>query len=129
MERAQSEVQLDNSVVAIIGGGRVDAAVTAVEGGGNQLVRLAGPEDTKKLAPNQEGAKGALSKLAAAFGDELPILEEIERALRNGDEVLIVRGNPDEHADLSKRLMEHGATSVWDFRGWTFAKTGEGKSP
>jgi hypothetical protein len=69
-----------------------------------------------------------LSKVAAAFGDELRILEEIERALSQGHEVLIVRGDPNEYPEISRRLTEQGAAAVWDFRGWTFAKTGESGS-
>lgn len=128
MERPQSEVRLENSVVAIFGRDRADSALTAIEAAGRQVLRLSGPGDIDKLAPNQEGVRGTVSRLAAAFGDELRILEEIERALKNGRQVLIVPGDPDEHADISRSLTEQGATSVWDFRGWTFTKTGEDKS-
>jgi len=62
MEPSESEVQLDNSDVAIYGRDRVDAAVTDLEASGNEVRRLSGPGDADKLAPNQEGVKGALSK-------------------------------------------------------------------
>jgi hypothetical protein len=128
MEQPQSEVQLENSVVAIFGRDRADAALEALEAAGSQVLQLSGPGDIDKLAPNQDGAKGTISRVAAAFGDELRILEEMERALRNGHQVLIVRGNRDEHANISRNLTELGATSVWEFGGWTFTKTGEDKS-
>jgi hypothetical protein len=128
MEQPQSEVQLENSVVAIFGRDRADSALAALEAAGSKVLHLSGPGDIDKLAPNQDGAKGTISRLAAAFGDELRILEEMESALRNGHQVLIVLGTPDEYANISRSLTELGATSMWKFGGWTFTKTGKDKS-
>jgi hypothetical protein len=52
------------------------------------------------------------------------IVDQIERALVDGNQVVIVTAGADEAPAVTKVLREHGAVSIWDFRGWTFVNVG-----
>jgi hypothetical protein len=117
-------VDFENCVVAIVNADASLEMVAAVRSSGHEVMHLSSPEDADKLAANQEGLVGALSRMVAAYGDELRIMEDIGRALSEGKHALIVRVGSQESADISDLLKKNGAASIWDFRGWTFTKTG-----
>ncbi|MCA1735938.1 MAG: hypothetical protein LC739_07465 [Actinobacteria bacterium] len=80
--------------------------------------------DVERFRPKQGGLSGALSKAAAVFGDEMRILDQIERTLNDGNQVLLVRADQEHSAEVARVLRRHGALSIWDFGRWTFVNVG-----
>lgn len=113
-------------MVAVVEAGDPEGAAAAVKADGRQVSQLAGREAAARLRPNHAGLMGALSTAAAAFGDELRVVDEIEVELRQGRWVLVISGG--EVDGISRILREHGARSVWEFGKWTFTRTADEKA-
>jgi hypothetical protein len=91
---------------------------------GTESVLLTDPGETDRFPANQTGVSGAISKIAAAFGDEMRVLDEIEGALTSGSHVLVVpAGDEAEAMETTEILQEHGAGPVWTFGTWTFTRS------
>jgi hypothetical protein len=118
------KIELEERVVAIVDGEDSGGAVEAVRAGGWEVTTLDSEAEVERLEPKQGGIAGALSKAAAVFGDEMRIIDQVERALADGNQVVIVTGDADQAPAIAKVLREHGALSIWDFRSWTFVNVG-----
>ena len=90
---------------------------------GFEYVVLEGESGQESLQPKQEGLIGNLQKLAAAFGDELRVIDRLERSLAEGARVLIVSAE-DHQPEVVELLNRHGGRFLWQFRGWTFNSAG-----
>lgn len=136
-------VELEDRVVAIVDSGDTDSGDTdsgdtdsgdtggaahALSERGFQVETLREEAEAFRLGPNQGGVGGALSKAAAIFGDEMRIVDQIGRALSEGNHVLVVSSGFEESADAREAavriLREHGALAIWDFGSWTFVRAG-----
>ena len=122
--QADGTLNLENCVLAIADPDAAERGAAALRERGLEVVELAGEEDVERLQPKRTGLSGLLSKAAAAMGDELRIMDAVDRALSEGERVLIVPVVDEQGPDASELLKENGARSVWEFRGWTFVKTG-----
>ena len=106
-------------------------AIDELEKRGFEYYVLEGESGQESLQPKQEGVAATLHKLAAAFGDELRVIDRLDRSLSEGDLVLIVRAE-DRQPEVVEMLTEKGGRFLWQFRGWTFnsaGSAGEGKPP
>jgi hypothetical protein len=118
------KIELEERVVAIVDGEDSGGAVEAVRSGGWEVTTLDSEDEVERLEPEQGGVSGALAKAAAIFGDEMRIIDQIERSLADGNRVVIATVSGDQAPAVTKILREHGALSIWDFRGWTFVNVG-----
>lgn len=117
----EDTVKLEDRVVAVISSVDAGEAATALGSQGFGVEVLRSEADVERLEPKQGGLAGALSKAAALFGDEMRIIDQIERTLSEGNQVLVVTAG--DRADQAVRLLEeHGALATWDFGTWTWVK-------
>ena len=84
---------------------------------------LEGEQGQESLQPKQEGMAATLKRLASAFGDELRIMDRLDRSLAEGGQVVIVKAEDDQEAVVDM-LTERGGRFLWQFRGWTFNTAG-----
>jgi hypothetical protein len=106
-------------------------AIDELEKRGFEYYVLEGESGQESLQPKQEGVAATLQKLAAAFGDELRVIDRLDKSLSEGDLVLIVKAE-DRQPEVVEMLTEEGGKFLWQFRGWTFnsaGSAGEGKPP
>ena len=114
-------LDLEDQVLAIVDRTDTGGAAAALRAQGFKVEALKEESDIERLEPNKGGIRGALSKAAAIFGDEYRIIDQIERALVEGNHVLVVE-DPTQAA--VRVLRQHGALAIWDFGSWTFVKVG-----
>lgn len=122
-EVVDQHIPLQDRVIAIVDSDDGGGAATALSSRGWQVTTLKSEADVELLEPKTGGLSGALAKAAAFFGDEIRIIDQIERTLSEGNQVLVVTGHEDA-APVVKVLRDHGALSIWDFGTWTFVNTG-----
>ena len=109
---------------------KLAAATVELDNAGYEYYVLEGEEGQESLHPEQEGVAAKLQRLVAAFGDELRIIDRLERSLAEGDRVVIVKAADNQPAVVDI-LTKHGGRFLWEFRGWTFnsAGTADDNSP
>lgn len=92
---------------------------------GYEYLVLEGQSGQESLQPKQESLAATLKRLAAAFGDELRVIDRLDRSLADGGRVVIVKAE-DRQAEVSDLLTEKGGRFLWQFRAWTFNSAGDG---
>ena len=117
-------LELEHCAIAVFNDPDDLAAATAdLDQAGYEYFVLEGEEGQESLQPKQEGLMATLQKMAAAFGDELRIIDRLDRSLADGDQVVIVKAQ-DNQAAVVEMLAERGGNFLWQFRGWTFKVAG-----
>jgi hypothetical protein len=119
---AEEKLTLDDQVVATIDSTDSGEAVAALRQAGWDVEVLKDPDDVERFGAKQEGVGGAISRAAAIFGDEMRILDQIERTIADGNQVLLVAS--DQSTAVARVLRQNGALSIWDFGSWTFVNVG-----
>jgi hypothetical protein len=120
--------ELTGTVVAIIDDpeeGR--AAVAALAQEQFQAELLHGEEGKAHLTEaDEEGLSAVAKKIALAFGDEVRILDRLDKALENGRSVVSVNVADDEEqaARVAVILDEHGGHDMWRLGEWSFNRIG-----
>jgi hypothetical protein len=102
------------------------AATAELDGKKYEYFVLEGAEGQEALQP-PEGPSSILKRLAAAFGDELRIIDKLDQSMADGDVVVIVRA-VDDQAAVIELLTDHGGRFLWQFREWTFNSAGSAES-
>ena len=119
---------LTGTVVAIIDDpeeGRTAVAALAQEQFTAEL--LHGEEGRAHLTETEEqGLTAAAKKVALAFGDEVRIVDRLDKALENGRSVVSVdvAGDEDQAARVAVILQEHGGHDMWRLGEWSFNRIG-----
>jgi hypothetical protein len=117
---------LAGTVVAIIDSeedGR--EAVAALSGDQFEAELLDGEQGRAYLAEDhEEGLSSVLKKLALAFGDEVRIVDRLDRALKEGRSVVIVDADEEEAAAVATILEDHGGHDMWRLGEWSFNRIG-----
>ena len=117
---------LTGTVVAIIDSqdeGR--DAVAALSGEQFDAELLNGEQGRALLTEDQEeGLTAVLKKLALAFGDEVRIVDRLDRALEDGRSVIVVNVDEDRAADVATVLEDHGGHDMWRLGEWSFNRIG-----
>lgn len=123
------ELDLHSQVVSIFGD-EADEAVNALVQNGYDVVVLKGDKGRKALEPtgDEPGLGAALKKLAATYGDELRIIERLDRELADGKTLVAVRAEEEQKPSVVELIKAHGGESVWHFGQWTFEKVGGAES-
>ena len=116
------ELKLEHCAIAVFKDSAELAAATGeLDRSGYEYFVLEGESGQESLEPNQEGS--LLKRLAAAFGDELRIIDRLDRSLAEGDKVVIVRAE-ERQPEVVEMLTNNGGRFLWQFRGWTFNSAG-----
>jgi hypothetical protein len=116
--------ELEHCAIAVFDDAEtMKSATDELDAAGFGYVVLEGESGQESLQPTQEGLVGNLQKLAAAFGDELRVIDRLERSLAEGARVLIVSAE-DNQPEVVELLNNHGGRFLWQFRGWTFNSAG-----
>lgn len=102
---------------------KLKTATDDLDAAGFDYFVLEGESGQESLQPKQEGLIGNLQKLAAAFGDELRVIDRLDRSLAEGDRVLIVSAE-EQQPEVVELLNNRGGRFLWQFRGWTFNSAG-----
>jgi hypothetical protein len=119
---------LTGTVVAIIDDaeeGRAAVAALAQQQFSAEL--LHGEDGRSQLNEEDENAlSAAVKKLALAFGDEMRIVDRLDKALQNGRLVVSVDVNDDDDdaARVAVILEEHGGHDMWRLGEWSFNRIG-----
>ncbi|HEX2404457.1 MAG TPA: hypothetical protein VHM29_07115 [Acidimicrobiia bacterium] len=119
---------LTGTVVAIIDDaekGRAAVAALAQQQFSAEL--LHGEDGRAHLNEEDEtGFSAAAKKLALAFGDEVRIMDRLDKALQNGRSVVSVDVDDDEDdaARVAVILEEHGGHDMWRLGEWSFNRIG-----
>ena len=117
-------LSLEDCAIAVFGDSeKLGAATAALDSAGYEYYVLEGEEGQESLQPEQEGVAAKLQRLVAAFGDELRIIDRLDRSLADGDQVVIVKAEDNQPAVVDM-LTKHGGRFLWQFRGWTFNSAG-----
>jgi hypothetical protein len=118
--------ELTGTVVAVIDSEEDgSAAIAALAGDGFEAELLYGEEGRSHLRPEEKsGLSGLLSKLAITFGDEVRILDRLDKALETGRAVVSVSVDDDQAADVAKTLEKHGGHDMWRLGEWSFNRIG-----
>lgn len=126
MTQPKWELDLHGQVVALFGKDAGDA-VEALRQKGFETVVLEGDEGRKALEPtgDRPGLGATLKKLAAIYGDELRIIERLDRALAEGKSLVAVTAEEEDKKSVVEVINAHGGESVWHFGEWTFEKIGD----
>ena len=115
---------LEDCAIAVFeNSAKLEAATVELDNGGYEYYVLEGEEGQESLHPEQEGVAAKLQRLMAAFGDELRIIDRLERSLADGDRVVIVKAEENQPAVVDV-LTKHSGRFLWQFRGWTFNSAG-----
>jgi hypothetical protein len=119
------ELDLHSQIVSLFGD-KGDDAANALAQKGYDVVVLKGDEGRKALEPtgDEPGLGAVLKKLAAIYGDELRIIERLDRELANGKTLVAVRAEEDQKPSVVELIKAYGGESVWHFGQWTFEKVG-----
>ncbi|HKY47697.1 MAG TPA: hypothetical protein VJQ79_06915 [Acidimicrobiia bacterium] len=116
--------ELEDCAIAVFDDAEtMKTATDELDAVGLEYVVLEGESGQESLQPKQEGLVGNLQKLAAAFGDELRVIDRLEQSLAEGARVLIVRAE-ERQPEVVEMLNDHGGRFLWQFRGWTFNSAG-----
>lgn len=116
--------ELEHCAIAVFDDdNKIKAATDELAKAGFEYFVLEGESGQDSLQPKQEGLAGTLQKLAAAFGDELRVIDRLDRSLAEGDQVLIVRAE-ERQPEVVEMLTAKGGRFLWQFRGWTFNSAG-----
>jgi hypothetical protein len=116
--------ELEHCAIAVFDDAeKLKTATDELDATGLDYFVLEGESGQESLQPKQEGLVGNLQKLAAAFGDELRVIDRLDRSLAEGDRVLIVSAE-DHQPEVVELLNNHGGRFLWQFRGWTFNSAG-----
>lgn len=119
---------LTGTVVAIIDDAEEGrAAVTALAQQQFSAELLHGEDGRSQLNEEDENAlSAAVKKLALAFGDEMRIVDRLDKALQNGRLVVSVDVNDDDDdaARVAVILEEHGGHDMWRLGEWSFNRIG-----
>jgi hypothetical protein len=116
--------ELEHCAIAVFDNAeKLQAATAELDAAGFNYFVLEGESGQESLQPKQEGLVGTLQKLAAAFGDELRVIDRLDRSLAEGDRVLIVSAE-NQQPEVVELLNSHGGRFLWQFRGWTFNSAG-----
>ena len=84
-----------------------------------------GEEGRAHLSREDEaGLSAVLEKLARAFGDEVRILDRLDKALEAGSAVISVDVEDEDTERVSLILEEHGGHDMWRLGEWTFNRIG-----
>lgn len=117
---------LTGTVVAIIDSqehGR--EAVAALSGEQFDAELLDGDQGRAYLSEEHEdGLSGVLKKLALAFGDEVRIVDRLDRALEEGRSVIIVDADEEQAPAVATILEDHGGHDMWRLGEWSFNRIG-----
>ena len=117
---------LTGTVVAIFDdhdSGRVALGALAAEEFPAEL--MYGAEGRAHLShEEEEGLSAVLQKLAQAFGDEVRILDRLDKALEEGAAVISVAVEDEGAEKVSLILEEHGGHDMWRLGEWTFNRIG-----
>jgi hypothetical protein len=62
--------------------------------------------------------------MALAFGDEVRIVDRLDRALEGGRAVIVVDVDDDRAADVATILEDHGGHDMWRLGEWSFNRIG-----
>ncbi len=118
--------ELTGTVVAIIDSQTdAKAALDSLAGGQFDAELLHGEEGRAHLSRDDaEGLSSVVKKLAVAFGDEIRILDRLDRALEDGRSVISVDVDEDHAADVADILEEHGGHDMWRLGEWSFNRIG-----
>jgi hypothetical protein len=118
--------ELTGTVVAIIDSqedGR--AAVAALAGEQFEAELLQGEEGRAHLSEDDEGGvSGLMKKLALAFGDEVRVVDRLDKALEAGRSVILVDVDEEQAADVATVLEKHGGHDMWRLGEWSFNRIG-----
>jgi hypothetical protein len=119
---------LTGTVVAIIDDAQEgQAAVAALAQQQFSAELLHGEEGRAHLNEDDEkGLSAAAKKIALAFGDEVRIIDRLDKALENGRSVVSVDVNDDDDdaARVAVILEEHGGHDMWRLGEWSFNRIG-----
>lgn len=119
-----SSFELERCAIAVFDDSeKLKTATDDLDAAGFDYFVLEGESGQESLQPKQEGLIGNLQKLAAAFGDELRVIDRLDRSLAEGDRVLIVSAE-EQQAEVVELLNNRGGRFLWQFRGWTFNSAG-----
>lgn len=121
---SEDQLTLKDRAVAIVDSSDSGEAIAALRQSGWEVEVLQDESDAERLEAKQGGISGALSKAAAVFGDEMRIIDQIERALNDGNQVLLISSDPELSTAVARVLRDHNALSIWDFGSWTFVNVG-----
>ena len=119
---------LTGTVVAIIDDAEEGRAAVAALAQQQFSAELLNGEDGRAHL-NEEDANAlsaAVKKLALAFGDEMRIVDRLDKALQNGRSVVSVDVNDDDDdaARVAVILEEHGGHDMWRLGEWSFNRIG-----
>ena len=118
------EVELAHCAIAVFKDDeKLTEAMSELDKAGYEYYVLEGEAGQDSLQPKQEGVAATLKRLVSAFGDELRIMDRLDRSLAEGDQVVIVKAE-DDQAAVVDMLTERGGRFLWQFRGWTFNTAG-----
>ena len=119
---------LTGTVVAIIDDAQEgQAAMAALAQQQFSAELLHGEEGRAHLNEDDEkGLSAAAKKIALAFGDEVRIIDRLDKALENGRSVVSVdvNDNDDDAARVAVILEEHGGHDMWRLGEWSFNRIG-----
>lgn len=73
---------------------------------------------------DDEGLTAVVKRLVLAFGDEIRILDRLDRALENGAAVVSVVVETDEADQVAVILEDHGGHDMWRLGEWSFNRIG-----
>ena len=119
-----TDLDLTGCAIAVFeNAGELDAASQALEQQGYDYYVLEGESGQQSLQAKQDGIGGIFERIAAAFGDELRIIDRLDRSLADGHRVVIVKAE-DKQEEVVQMLTEQGGRFLWQFRDWTFNPAG-----
>jgi hypothetical protein len=114
--------------------GTVVAIIDSHENGREAIAALAGEFDSELLHgeegranlsnDDEAGLSGLMKKLALAFGDEVRIVDRLDRALEGGRSVVVVNVDEERAAEVAVLLEDHGGHDMWRLGEWSFNRIG-----
>jgi hypothetical protein len=116
--------ELTGTVVAIIDSHQRGREAVAALGEFDARL-LHGESGRDQLSQEDEtGLTGLVKKMALAFGDEVRIVDRLDRALEGGRAVIVVDVDDDRAADVATILEDHGGHDMWRLGEWSFNRIG-----
>jgi hypothetical protein len=118
---------LTGTVVAVIDDHeQAREALTALAAVGFKAELFHGDEGRAHLTVEEDdGISAIVKRLVLAFGDEVRILERLDRALAEGASVASVDIEAEEADQVAPILEAHGGHDMWRLGEWTFNRIGE----
>ena len=119
-----ADIDLTDCAIAVFESAEeLQAATEELDTRGDEYYVLEGESGQRSLQAKQDGVAGVFERLAAAFGDELRIIDRLDRSLADGHRVVIVKAK-DNQEEVVEMLTEKGGRFLWQFRDWTFNPAG-----